>query len=347
MSKYTIFKYSRKKVNEAGATLINPLASLADMDEAYKIANNWRSSHSWPMNVLYMIVKRAAAIFGTNIPVVQRLKRMHSIQRKLTLLKRKNLTLSKMQDIAGCRAIAKDVKAVYDLVQRIKSSHIKHRFEWCDDYIASPKVKSGYRGVHLIYSYFSDKNKYYNGHRIEIQLRTPLQHAWATAVETVDTFTNQVLKSNQGTKPWKKFFKLMSTVIALHEKTKPAPDTPADISKIKIILLNYPEQIKTIRSINQSGHILPHLLEQDKESYYFLLILNSTQRTATVRGFSKADNKIATEQYLQAERDNASRPNIDVVLVSTETIKILQSTYTNYFLDIREFAKILEKTLEG
>jgi ppGpp synthetase/RelA/SpoT-type nucleotidyltranferase len=33
---------------------------------------------------------------------------------------------------------------------------------------------------------------------IEIQLRTSLQHAWATAVETVDAFTNENLKFGAG-----------------------------------------------------------------------------------------------------------------------------------------------------
>ena len=51
-----------------------------------------------------------------------------------------------------------------------------------DDYITTPK-DSGYRGVHLIYRYYSDKNETFNGLKIEVQIRTALQHAWATAVD--------------------------------------------------------------------------------------------------------------------------------------------------------------------
>ena len=46
------------------------------------------------------------------------------------------------------------------------------------------EVPSGYRGVHLIYRYNSDRKTEYNTLLIEMQLRSQLQHAWATAVET-------------------------------------------------------------------------------------------------------------------------------------------------------------------
>jgi ppGpp synthetase/RelA/SpoT-type nucleotidyltranferase len=298
------------------------------------------------MNVLYIALKRYSKVLDPKIPVVQRLKRMTSIQRKLLLLKNKNLKLSEIQDIGGCRAILQDVKSVYSFADRLKNSQMKHKLEYENDYIADPKLKSGYRGLHLIYSYFSDKSKNYNGHRIEIQLRTPLQHAWATAVETVDTFTNQFLKSNQGDKNWRRFFKLMATVIAIRENTKPASDTPVDNQKIRNALIQCSEQIKIIRSINQSGRILPEVMAQDKESHYFLVILDSQQRTTRVRGFKKKDSKLAAQEYLKVERDNANNPHIDAVLVSTDTIEMLQSTYINYFLDMRTFAEIVEGILK-
>ncbi|MBU6438396.1 MAG: hypothetical protein KGQ77_12790, partial [Betaproteobacteria bacterium] len=62
----------------------------------------------------------------------------------------------------------------------------------------------------------------FNNQKIEVQLRTRLQHAWATAVEIVDAFTGQALKSglklNSGDPKWRRFFALMSSVIAIREK---------------------------------------------------------------------------------------------------------------------------------
>ena len=56
------------------------------------------------------------------------------------------------------------------------------------------------------FSYFNRtvlryKNKLVPHHddlRIEMQIRTKLQHIWATAVETMGTFLGQALKSRQG-----------------------------------------------------------------------------------------------------------------------------------------------------
>ena len=65
------------------------------------------------------------------------------------------------------------------------------------DYINHPREDTGYRGIHLIYRYRSDRKKRaWNGRKIEVQLRTKLQHAWATAVETIGAFKNMALKSN-------------------------------------------------------------------------------------------------------------------------------------------------------
>ncbi|WP_457767666.1 RelA/SpoT domain-containing protein [Cyanobium sp. ULC082] len=70
---------------------------------------------------------------------------------------------------------------------------LKHKLLRVDNYQAEPKP-SGYRGIHLIYRYRSNKSETYNGLLLEVQIRSPLQHAWATAVETVGTFLKQSLK---------------------------------------------------------------------------------------------------------------------------------------------------------
>jgi ppGpp synthetase/RelA/SpoT-type nucleotidyltranferase len=46
-------------------------------------------------------------------------------------------------------------------------SRMKHHLVGTDQYIVSPKP-SGYRGVHLVYKYVSDKDQAWNGLRIEL-----------------------------------------------------------------------------------------------------------------------------------------------------------------------------------
>ena len=123
------------------------------------------------------------------------------------------MKLSQMQDLGGCRAVMDNVGAVRRLVGYYqKESGIKHELAKLDDYIAAPQ-ESGYRGVHLVYRYYSDKKPkaMYNGLKIEMQLRSQYQHAWATAVETVGAFIGQALKSSMGDKEWRRFFSLMGS----------------------------------------------------------------------------------------------------------------------------------------
>ena len=134
-----------------------------------------------------------------NCIVAQRIKRLASITSKLKRFK--TMTLSQMQDLGGCRAIVSSVARVDKLANAYVRSDIRHQLHTRDDYLRGPKP-SGYRGVHLIYQYNSDRTKTYNGLKIEMQLRSQLQHAWATAVETVGTFVRQALKSSQGEQEW-------------------------------------------------------------------------------------------------------------------------------------------------
>jgi ppGpp synthetase/RelA/SpoT-type nucleotidyltranferase len=141
------------------------------------------------------VVNQAKRV-DSEVLIAQRIKRLSSIEAKLERFP--TMTLSQMQDIGGCRAIVSSVSDVQRLSKNIQQSRTQHRFNNCDDYIAVPQG-TGYRGIYLIYRFFSDKDlRPCNNLKIEMQLRAILQHAWATAVETVGTLTRQALKSSQG-----------------------------------------------------------------------------------------------------------------------------------------------------
>ena len=190
-------QYSRSRVDRAGSILASDLVDIDfdEYDDALTVINNWRSSHSRPLYTFRIGIRRHAERVDENALVAQRIKRLSSIRLKLLLSR--NMKLSQMQDIGGCRAVVETVNRVDELVKHYMESDIKHKLLNKDDYIRQPK-SSGYRSIHLIYKYFSDKKATHNGLRIELQVRSQLQHAWATAVETVGTFIQQALKSSQG-----------------------------------------------------------------------------------------------------------------------------------------------------
>lgn len=220
---WAVPQYSKQRVNGAGRALVSPYSTEDELDEAVAIINNWRSSHSFPLNIFQNGLRQRGGEVDENCVVAQRLKRLPAIEHKLNRFP--TMTLSQMQDIGGCRAIVDSLDHVTALHRMYVESRIKHEHVRVDDYIAQPR-HSGYRSLHLIYRYFSDKKITYNTLLIEIQLRSQLQHSWATAVETVDTYTEQSLKTSGGEGNWERFFALMGTSFAIREKSPGVPETP-------------------------------------------------------------------------------------------------------------------------
>lgn len=69
------------------------------------------------------------------------------------------------------------------------------------DYIAAPKV-DGYRCFHRVFKFKEDsvEEECFRGRRVEIQIRTRLQHSWATAVEAVGLFRGEDIKGGKVTR---------------------------------------------------------------------------------------------------------------------------------------------------
>jgi hypothetical protein len=224
---------SKSQVDKAGEALIS---AFGPSDEDLKILNNWRAIHGCPLLTMRVALSARAKKEDPSSIISQRTKRIQAISLKLRENHAIGLTmnLSQMQDIGGCRATLDNVGNVERLVSAYESAWKKNAtrggiLKKKQDYIENPKP-TGYRGIHFICKYHSDslENAVYNGLQIEIQLRSRLQHYWATAVETVDFFTGQILKSNIGQLPWKRFFALASNEFARLEGKPLVPWVPTD-----------------------------------------------------------------------------------------------------------------------
>jgi|ERR1017187_263891 hypothetical protein len=340
---WTTRKYSKNKVDRAGDTLIDPNTSGADKEAVLDIINNWRSSHAFPLNTFQNGLRSRSRGIDQDSLVAQRIKRLPAIEFKLKHLP--HLKLSEMQDIGGCRAVVGTVPQVQKLVADYQNSHVKHKLHKCSDYIKRPK-DSGYRGVHLVYKYLSDRQETYNGLKIELQLRSRLQHAWATAVETVDTFTRQALKSSVGKPDWLRFFALMGSAIAIREKSAPVPNTPVNPQALRQEIREYAERLDVERVLLAFGSALRTTRPKPGKgrAHYFLLELNPTAKRTKITGFRMDELPKAAKEYLAAEHAIADL-GADAVLVSVDSVKSLRRAYPNYFLDTRVFLQILQDVL--
>lgn len=339
---WTSPQYTTDQIDAAGQALVDrKTGSLLAIGNALTIINNWRSSHAFPLNTMQMNLRGKTKQVHAKSMVAQRIKRQSSIESKLVRFDW--LSLSKMQDLGGCRAVVKSVDNAERLIDAYRYSRIKHRLIRSDDYIGNPK-KSGYRGYHLIYAYHSDRTDTYNGLKIELQVRSNLQHIWATAVETVGTFTEQELKSSEGEEDWLTFFALMSSVFAHKENRPLVPNTPDRYPDLLTELTYYATKLDVVERLNAYGAATRILSVESglRNVRYFLLQLDFVNRQIRVRRFGRSDFHIASQAYLDAEQEAVAG---DAVLVSVESLDSLRRAYPNYFLDIRRFLQEVKAAL--
>ena len=265
------------------------------------------------------------------------------------------MKLSQMQDIGGCRAVMVDMRHVTQLVNIYRDATARnpnrHMLAKEKDYIAQPKV-DGYRSVHFVYKYKSKAEKYqiFNEQKIEIQIRSRLQHAWATAVETISTFTGQALKSSIGHdighEDWLRFFALMSSAIALREKCPAVPGTPEDKDELKKELKALSESLGVRNVLQGWGTAVQHVMANAANAHAFLLVLDPNKNILRVTPYSKEELEKANSDYLIAEKQTETETSMQAVLVSVDSIATLKSAYPNYYLDTTAFVKALQEAIK-
>lgn len=339
---WAISDYSKSEVNRAGRILIAPDPVPEEFNHAMDVMSSWRSAHAYPMRALLMTLRKKAAEIDGNAIVVQRHKRAPSIINKLSRFP--EMELSRMHDIGGCRAILPTVEEVRRLSDNIQDSRVRHRLHRVYDYINSPK-ESGYRGIHLSYKYNGEKAEY-NGYFVELQLRSKIQHAWATAVEIVDTFTKQALKSNQGKQTWLDFFRMASAEFAKLESCPVGAyvdgiDTNLELRRLESRL----NVLNRLNAFTVSAQYI-HEISRSRKAAYFILEL-AANKAITVTEYTSSQLSRATFDYLLREKSLKDSPGADVVLVSASSVQSLRNAYPNYFIDSTEFVTYVQRALEG
>lgn len=322
--------------------MIDEHSSQKDRTQAVALIAHWRSCHAYPVNTFQATLRGRVKKICDGALVAQRLKRIPSMEAKLMLIP--GMQLSRMQDIGGLRAVVDTINQVKKLQERYSDGSLTHELISIDDYIEIPK-KSGYRSVHLIYKYQNPNNTIYDGLHLELQIRTRLQHAWATAVETIGTFLNQALKSSVGSSEWLFYFKAVSAAFSLLEKTPVLDEfskwTPTRIAQTCIGL----ERDLDVRRNLQAFAVAADAIISGKTSgNYHLIILNATTKTVRVQSYGIRRLVEANEAYAKAEFSaSLSGEDIQTVLVATDTVDSLRRAYPNYFLDTRQFISALAR----
>lgn len=336
--------FSKKDVQRAGEALKADMTWTPEADEkikdVFRIANSWRDSHLYPMQRLrYGIIGMMNGMGLHGRLTAARLKRMPSIRKKLRLIAP---GLDQMQDIAGVRVILPNMRSVETIVAACRE-RLPHTLRSERNYIALPK-ESGYRCHHLMYAFTPDSSdqEHFTGRRVEIQVRTRLQHAWATAVEAVGMWEGYDFKGGRGDTEWLRLFALMASEIAHTERQPELPGAPARNERLREILdLNRKlDAAAKLDQINQAVRFTD--LYRAPKSQYFLVTYDRQERTVDVRGFDAPI--MGTASYDRAEERG---DRYDTVLVDADQIGRLKEAYPNYFGDVQLFIRALRNVVKG
>ena len=344
--KWKEVQYSRSQIISAGQIIRNSDSTVEDNKHAIEIIDNWREAHAFPLHVIYMHLRRMAES-NPRVIVAERLKRLESITSKLR--REQSMSLWTMQDLGGCRVIVENISDVYRYAEMYDKSKKRHVKKKTYDYIKNPK-SSGYRSLHVVYQYHSDRSEKYNKNMlIEIQYRTHLQHLWATSVETMGLFRKEAIKSGQGSDDVKRFFLLVSALFSYIEKQPLPPGVPVDI----VDILN---EIKEINNKHQYLEFLSGIhvavdkqsqnLKKNKSVGYSILILNYDTRRLKIIQFGASQIDAATTIYNRIEKSKHNL-RVDTVLVRVSSFKSLKTAYPNYFSDIGKFINIVKSYLDA
>src|SRR5580704_3373840 len=107
-------QYSPGEINKAGIVLSSPNATKVQLDQAIEVMDNWRMSHTFPLELARKTLESRATKISVNPTIGTRLKREESIRAKLE--REHVMKLSTMQDIGGCRVIVRNMPEVDDLI---------------------------------------------------------------------------------------------------------------------------------------------------------------------------------------------------------------------------------------
>ena len=325
---------SKNSVDKAG----EKLRQMPNSNDALDVLAAWRNKHVYALNLAFNLLKRYTDRIGNHAVYGQRLKRVDSIVHKLQRLPKAKL--SRLQDIGGCRVILNNYDKLISLYIELKKSRAISS-QW-KDYITYPKV-DGYRGIHLIYNCRSNDVEY-TGLKIELQLRTKLQHAWATAVEIIDSFEGERLKLGQGSHDWQEFFYLTADAFARDEKLPVYDSKIKDEERLNSVK-ELCDKLEVIKKLEVYAGVIDHTSHSTsrKENKFFILKLMIKEKQIIITPFN--DQIEAQYAYITLEKEFISDPYVNVLMVKMNSLRNIKKSYPNYFADSTFFLQTLKRIL--
>ncbi|MGV1803921.1 RelA/SpoT domain-containing protein [Agrobacterium vitis] len=322
---------SNSKIDKAGRTLSDLNREYDEMSlEMEYIFENYRKNHLEPLTKVTLEIQAWLQSFDKKYYIAQRLKRRPQILRKL---RRLSVRLTQLQDIGGCRIIVEkniDVDSLIIFVKtKIKESNFAKIVREAD-YRELGRDDTGYRAYHIILEM--------SGYRIELQLRSRIQHYWSESIERTSVLYGYRLKEKEGDQVIIDYFKSFSNALHLIENNKA-------IESADEIELQQKRQIaeQHISSVtnnkNLGGHvnsdIVRTMAEREGQNSgalnNWILIFDWNDGNFVLWDVVGRNTDEAITAYARYESEFPEEEKYEVVMIGTSDIATVPQTHSHYF----------------
>ena len=323
---------SKSKIDKAGEVLsMNKEDNFEKYIEAEDIFNNYRSAHLEPLMQTTILLQNWMEKSGKGFYIAMRLKRRPQILRKLTRL---HVRLSQLQDIAGVRIILEsnqDVDAIASYLLHTVGDQSGICMVRDVDYRDKGRDDSGYRARHLVLQK--------DGYKIELQLRSRIQHYWAETIERTSVVYGHFLKEMEGDQRVLRYFKQLSDVLYEFEVGR-RPTNPQRIrldrsyaESLAIIQMSDKRNILASHPERNVLKVLTEVSSRNKNQGISNWILIFDWNTGCFVNWLSASNDPQKAMSLYAQNEKSNHPNdgFEVVLVGASDPSTIEKTHSHYF----------------
>lgn len=292
----------------------------------------YRTSYKDALSKAFTLLTTLTRSVYTEAILSYRIKRIDSIIRKLH--RKPKMQLDRMGDIVGCRCILKNEKQIRKLERKIKENFWVNESQTRDYY--KNENPTGYRSLHLYIKLEEDHSEI-----IEVQLRTQVDHNWATLVEITDLLLDDTAKESDDYTQTKfgKFHKILSHG---DDRTEKETRYILDIV-IKYDLYNLIS--KTF--INNYVEVRTQWVSNEKSKFKNFFVIVSQKDTHPIINSFTTYEEAENEYFIQFKSDN--KANLLLTHLQNNCYEKISIAYSNYILTthvfIYDFLTIIENAI--
>lgn len=332
---------SKTKIDKSGYALAK--GNFGSDDEFLDLENvfdEYRKSHLQPLSETTIELQNWLNSYGGSYYIAQRLKRKPQIVRKLNRL---SVRLTQLQDIGGCRIIVEknqDVERLRKFIEEKISSQSNFNLTRATDYREKGRDDTGYRSLHLLLEK--------NGIKLELQIRSRIQHCWAESIERTSVIYGYHLKEKEGDQSVIDYFKKLSDIFyEIEAGREPHAQEKLDLDHLR-------SESESIIESSDKNRIFDSYVNEDiirtlseKESRNksglnnWIIVFDWNTGAFVSWDIIDRNPDAAIKAYVNYENIFPAAEGYEVVMIGSSDVATVRQTHSHYF-GIEGYENILE-----